>query len=121
MDADRPMAPEETRERKRDRRSAREERFVRDWAEEIYVELLEAWGQADEGPLPTWADALAAARARTALLTEGLGEWADTTGRLLDRNEKSAHRKRGWRRNAYRTGGPDDWRTWWRNLFRDDE
>ena len=111
---------DETHARKRDRRPAREARFVRDWADVVYVELLEAWGKADEGALPTYEDALRVARERTALLTVGLGEWADASGRLLDRNEKLVHRKRGWRRNAFRTGGPDDWRYWWRNLFGDE-
>jgi|SRR5690348_17860722 len=121
MDTERPSRFAEANGRKRDRRPAREERLVRDWAEEVYVELLEAWGKASDGPLPTYEDAITVARERTALLTEGLGEWADASGRLLDRNEKATRRKRGWRRNAYRTGGPDDWRWWWRNLFRDDD
>jgi hypothetical protein len=115
------MSPEDEPRRSRSRPS-RSEKFAKDWADSVYVELLEEWGRADEGPMPTRADAEREARERTELLLDGLGEWAQLSPKVLDLNHKTARRvPRGWRRNAWPRREPGDGDGWWRFLFGDED
>ena len=113
--------PREKKRRRKRARPSRADRFAQEWAPTIHVELLVAWGAADDGPMPTREDAERIAQERTALLVDGLGEWAETSPKLLDANQKSARRRRGWRRNAWpkkrRNDGDDG--PWWSYWYDD--
>lgn len=78
-------------------------------ADEAYAEELYQWARADEGPMPTRADARADAEQQARLLLEGLGEWGALPPELLDvqQDEVTRASRRQHRRNAQlrREGG----------------